>query len=193
MVVQFIVFLTLSTLICRGTDISKCFSESLGIRDNESRLYYENFSKSLTMSSRQWVWWESEPVWFKTKSTKTLMENFNMKFLSASLASRSLRGWDMHRKKTDQWLTSVQVSTKSNLAFRRYRTFKLFIYDSKSATLTSRPIDAIEWNYKLLDQYLPTDQIWTKYIPGFGKYDFLKILNICGHHRWWHHQYWCQG
>ena len=40
-VVQFIVFLTLSTLICRGTDISKCFSESLGIRDNESRLYMD--------------------------------------------------------------------------------------------------------------------------------------------------------
>ena len=38
-VVQFIVFLALSTLICRGTDISKCFSESLGIRDNESRMY----------------------------------------------------------------------------------------------------------------------------------------------------------
>ena len=38
-VVQFIVFLTLSTLICRGTDISKYFSESLGIRDNKSRLY----------------------------------------------------------------------------------------------------------------------------------------------------------
>ena len=37
--VQFIVFLTLSTLICRSTDISKCFSESLGIRDNGSRLY----------------------------------------------------------------------------------------------------------------------------------------------------------
>ena len=35
-VVQFIVFSTLSTLICRSTDISKCFSESLGIRDNES-------------------------------------------------------------------------------------------------------------------------------------------------------------
>ena len=40
-VVQFIVFLTLSTLICRGTDISKCSSESLGIRDNESRLYIQ--------------------------------------------------------------------------------------------------------------------------------------------------------
>ena len=37
-VVQFIGFLTLSTLICRSTDISKCFSESLGIRDNGSRL-----------------------------------------------------------------------------------------------------------------------------------------------------------
>ena len=40
-VVQFIVFFFLSTLICRGTDISKCFSgESLEIRDNESRLYF---------------------------------------------------------------------------------------------------------------------------------------------------------
>ena len=39
-VVQFIVFLTLSNLICRSTHISKCFSESLGIRNNESRLYF---------------------------------------------------------------------------------------------------------------------------------------------------------
>ena len=39
MVVQFIVFLTISTLIYRGTDVSKCFSESVGILDNESRLY----------------------------------------------------------------------------------------------------------------------------------------------------------
>ena len=41
--VQLIVFLTLSTLICRSTDISKCFSKSLGIRDNGSRLYAEIF------------------------------------------------------------------------------------------------------------------------------------------------------
>ena len=40
-VVQFIVFLTLSTLIRRSTDISKCFSESLGIRDYGSRLYLQ--------------------------------------------------------------------------------------------------------------------------------------------------------
>ena len=38
-VVRFIIFLTSATLIFRGTDISKCFRESLGIRDNESRLY----------------------------------------------------------------------------------------------------------------------------------------------------------
>ena len=43
-VVQFIIFLTLSTLICRGTDILKCFSESLEIRDNESRLQLQNFN-----------------------------------------------------------------------------------------------------------------------------------------------------
>ena len=39
MAVRFIVFLTSAALIFRGTDISKCFRESLGIRDNESRLY----------------------------------------------------------------------------------------------------------------------------------------------------------
>ena len=37
--VRFIVFLNSANLICRGMDISKCFRESLGIRDNESRLY----------------------------------------------------------------------------------------------------------------------------------------------------------
>ena len=38
-VVRFFVFPTIATLIFRGTDISKFFGESLGIRDNESRLY----------------------------------------------------------------------------------------------------------------------------------------------------------
>ena len=38
-VVRFIVVLYSATLICRGTDISKCFRETRGIRDNESRLY----------------------------------------------------------------------------------------------------------------------------------------------------------
>ena len=33
-------FLNSANLICRGTDISKYFRESLGIRDNESRLYW---------------------------------------------------------------------------------------------------------------------------------------------------------
>ena len=32
-------FFSSANLICRGTDISKYFRESLGIRDNESRLY----------------------------------------------------------------------------------------------------------------------------------------------------------
>ena len=32
-------FLKSANLICRSTDISKYFRESLGVRDNESRLY----------------------------------------------------------------------------------------------------------------------------------------------------------
>ena len=34
------IFLNSANLICRGTDISKYFIESLGFRDNESRLYF---------------------------------------------------------------------------------------------------------------------------------------------------------
>ena len=44
MVVRFIVFFTSATLIFRGTDISKCFRKSLGIRDNQSRLYLLTFA-----------------------------------------------------------------------------------------------------------------------------------------------------
>ena len=38
-VVRLIVFLSSANRICRSTDISKCFIESLGFRDNEGRLY----------------------------------------------------------------------------------------------------------------------------------------------------------
>ena len=34
---------TSANLICRSLDISKCFREALGIRDNESRLYVNGF------------------------------------------------------------------------------------------------------------------------------------------------------
>ena len=33
-------FLNSANLICRATDISKYLRESLGLRDNESRLYF---------------------------------------------------------------------------------------------------------------------------------------------------------
>ena len=35
------IFLNSPNLICRSTDISKCFRGSLRLRDNESRLYFE--------------------------------------------------------------------------------------------------------------------------------------------------------
>ena len=45
-------FLNSENLICRGTDISKCFREYLGFRDNESRLYqvfFQSVWKLLTI------------------------------------------------------------------------------------------------------------------------------------------------
>ena len=46
MVVQSIVFLNSATLIYRGMDISKCLKETLGIRNNECRLYFNIFQQS---------------------------------------------------------------------------------------------------------------------------------------------------
>ena len=40
---------SLNSEYCQGTDISKCFSESLGIRDNESRLYLSQAFLSVNM------------------------------------------------------------------------------------------------------------------------------------------------
>ena len=39
-VCSFGIFLNSANLICRSTDISKCFRGSLRLRDNESRLYF---------------------------------------------------------------------------------------------------------------------------------------------------------
>ena len=80
-VVQFIVFLTLSTLICRSTDISKCFSESLGIRDNESRLYLidiTSLSAVLLLPSilRRYVL--SEALWLLAAELFTVCFLFNV-------------------------------------------------------------------------------------------------------------------
>ena len=36
------IFLNTAHLICRSTDISKCFRGSLRLRDNESRLYFQS-------------------------------------------------------------------------------------------------------------------------------------------------------
>ena len=54
-VVRFIVFLTSTTLIFRGTDISKCLRESLGIRDNEIRLYVEGTRDQQNSDQTAWM------------------------------------------------------------------------------------------------------------------------------------------
>ena len=57
-VVRLIVFLMSANLICRSTDISKSFIESLGVRDNESRLYIYN--QKHCDETKQMVLWRSE-------------------------------------------------------------------------------------------------------------------------------------
>ena len=42
------IFFSYENLICRSTDISKCFRGSLQLRDNESRLYLKQTGESKT-------------------------------------------------------------------------------------------------------------------------------------------------
>ena len=81
-VVQFIVFFTLSTLIFRSTDISKCFSESLGIRDNGSRLYLDLIKQKVPLNMRK--------MWRFRSSCKCVKYHF---VVSNESVSRQRRSW----------------------------------------------------------------------------------------------------
>ena len=70
-VVRFIVLLTSATLIFRGTDFLKCFRESLGIRDNESRLYL--FFRGIdALSGRQLSKYKCSALFRKKKESQKL-------------------------------------------------------------------------------------------------------------------------
>ena len=62
MVVRIIFFLNSANLICRGTDISKYLIESLGIRDNESRLYIQLFVWRSRLKCTFWYYYTNEPA-----------------------------------------------------------------------------------------------------------------------------------
>ena len=47
---SFGIFLNSAHLICRSTDISKCFRGSLRLREHESRLYFPYFLSGLSIA-----------------------------------------------------------------------------------------------------------------------------------------------
>ena len=53
---ELFVFLKSANLICRDTDISKYFRESLRLRDNESRLYFLPSFKNEKLDLKNGVW-----------------------------------------------------------------------------------------------------------------------------------------
>ena len=95
MVVQFTVFLTLSTLICRGTDISKCVSESLGIRDNESRLYLSfHRTEGLTVHALchlRWIFVRNVKPYGLRKIRKTFVDLSSVEFFQRVLRVSVIR------------------------------------------------------------------------------------------------------
>ena len=71
MVVPFIIFLNSANLICRGTDISKYFRESLGLRENESQLYFvwNPLYCLLSNSHSEWQTVQIQISWLLQKPT----------------------------------------------------------------------------------------------------------------------------
>ena len=61
-------FLSSVNLICRTTDISKCFIESLGVRDNESRLYLNEDVTDRIVLYKSYLNWVME--YYKKKKKK---------------------------------------------------------------------------------------------------------------------------
>ena len=59
-------FLNSANLICRSTDISKYFRESLGIRDNESRLYTPVNPTFTTCVTTNWLCFMSHTISLST-------------------------------------------------------------------------------------------------------------------------------
>ena len=55
-------FLNLANLICRGTDISKYFRQSLGIRENEGRLYITLTYEHRVDASTTTIWTGLFPI-----------------------------------------------------------------------------------------------------------------------------------
>ena len=101
---SYLFFLKSANPICRGTDLSKYFRESLGLRDNESGEYFKKLSAKI-------LFW-----YFKVKRTEMhvigekqfchtyifvtsilqryMMVNFNLQyFLSAQFADDKLMFW----------------------------------------------------------------------------------------------------
>ena len=75
-------FLNTANLICRGTDISKYFRESLRLRDNESRLYNQKWNKviHLAVTSRVSV---LVPI-YSSKASLLLMSFYTKRSLAVS-------------------------------------------------------------------------------------------------------------
>ena len=84
-----------SNLMCRGTDISKYFRESIGIRDNESRLYeakvivsdFFSFQKSLPLETKKFTRIDEFEVFWKP----WIVQRYYLFYVYAGDLNRSAR------------------------------------------------------------------------------------------------------
>ena len=118
-------------MICRATDISKYFRESLGIRDNESRLYLKRmmierneYTHKTENSLSVKLFWSDQPVLVNWASSVTLI-NFPKIPIGARL-SQMTRKYKPHyikkkKKKKKKFLFMRSLYSKFQKAVKPLR------------------------------------------------------------------------
>ena len=123
-------FLNSANLICRGTDISKYFRESLGIRDNESRLYIFIVEKNDTglfdISEKSCF------AWYVPQKACIMNSYKNKKKFQKKPHSRNIScKW----QEEEEW---TKYGNSTNVTCQRKARLKSFLFSNEITTVEPR-------------------------------------------------------
>ena len=169
----------------RGTDISKCFRESLGIRDNESRLYFVQGRKEAHLWQRK--------VPGKSDYTPSGVQRFCFRWRAQDKAKEAGKPWTANTESHRDELSDIQsdpshspIPLPRSPAARPPKKAKKFIankHDMCSAKLTeAQPDTMFEWLEQTSAIY-DTSHVKTNASKSlqmsYGHYKCLAINKSC--------------
>ena len=132
-------FLNSANLICRGTDISKYFRESLGLRDNESQLH---FSLGVGLS------WHGIVLCFAFIYKNYVVEHFDLvMFISVLLLPHLSRRLKVSYCDHSPPSSSVCLSVRPSTIFKQHLLNHYFLYRKNfKKSFYQKPLDRFQYN-----------------------------------------------